>query len=125
MSAAAGQSVTDLTVATLKQMRSDESFRLFYNLVDTNHQKAGVDEPILPRKRKAPRRFEVGSSDGFHSPTVQDYYRYKYFEALDAAISSITDRFNQPGYAIYRNLEELPVNAARGKNYEEFYGKVV
>ena len=54
MSAAAGQSVADLTVATLKQMHGDELFRLFYNVVDTNRQKAGVDEPILPRKRKAP-----------------------------------------------------------------------
>ena len=125
MSAAAGQSVADLTVATLKQMHSDESFQLFYSLVDTNCQKASVGEPILPRKRKAPRWFEVGCSDGFHSPNVEDCYCYKYFEALDAAISSITDRFNQPGYAMYRNLEELLVNAARGKNYEEFFGMVV
>ncbi len=48
-----------------------------------------------------------------------------YFEAFDTAVSGITNRFNQPGYAIYKNLEELLVNAARGKNYEEFYAKVV
>ncbi len=125
MSAAAGQSVADLTVATLKQMRSDESFKLFYALVDTNRQNTGVDEPALPRKRRAPRQFEVGSSDGFHSSSVEDHYRYKYFEAFDTAVSGITNRFNQPGYAIYKNLEELLVNAARGKNYEEFYAKVV
>ena len=76
-------------------------------------------------QEESPRRFEDGSSDGFHSPTVEDCYRYKYFEALDAAISSITDRFNQPGYAIYRNLDKLLVNAARGKSYGEFFGKVV
>ena len=102
MSAAAGQSVADLTVATLKQMRSDEWFRLFYDLVDTNRQKAGVDDPILTRKRKAPHWFEIGSSDGFHSPTVEDCYRYKHLKPsmhpfLASPIGSISQGMQSTG----------------------------
>lgn len=40
-------------------------------------------------------------------------------------LASPIDSISHAGYAIYRNLEELLVNAVRGKNYEEFYGKVV
>ena len=34
-------------------------------------------------------------------------YRAVYYEALDLAVSSITDRFDQPGYAMYGELENL------------------
>ena len=49
-------------------MRSEESFELFYKMIEIHRQKVGgVDEPVLPRKRKAPHQFEVGSSDSFHT----------------------------------------------------------
>ena len=73
-------------------------------------------------QRRAPFKLEVGSSGGFHSSTAEDHYCFKYFKVLGTTVFSIID---QPGYGVYRNLEELLVNAARGKNYEEFCGKVV
>ena len=48
---------------------------------------------------------------------------------MDLAISSIQDRFNQPGYVLYQNFEQLILNAANGKDYStnmeavtDFYG---
>ena len=82
-----------------------------------------------PRKRKAPKHLEVGEGDAYYSPTAEDHYRRIYFEALDLAISSILERFDQPGYSTYQNLEELLLKAANGKDYStnlqavtEFYG---
>lgn len=47
--------------------------------------------------------------------TVEEYYRIQNYEALDIAISSIVIRFDQPGYAMYKNLETLLECAANGQ----------
>jgi hypothetical protein len=54
-------------------------------------------------------RYDEGISNGDFSETVQDYYRRQYFEAVDLAVASIEERLNHPGYAMYRNLEEVLV----------------
>ena len=60
MSAAEGQAIAELTVRTLKTMRNDESFALFFDLVNRFCELTGTDPPVLPRKRRAPQRLEVG-----------------------------------------------------------------
>ena len=116
LSAVQAQTIADLTVKTLKGMRTDEAFDLFFKLVQQLSDKTNTAEPSLPRKRKAPKHFEVGDGDRNHSPTVMEYYRRQYFEALDLATSSIHDRFDQPGYAVYKNLEALLFKAANKRN---------
>ena len=44
---------------------------------------------------------------------------------LDLTIAGISDRFNQPGYAIYNNLESLLVSAANSEPFNEQLTKVV
>ena len=112
LSAAEAQSIAQMTIKTLQSMRSDEAFKLFFGLVERVHENTGTDKPILPRKRKAPSRFEIGQGEGYHAQNIEDYYRSMYFEALDYAVSSIQDRFDQPGFQVYKNLEELLVKAA-------------
>ena len=124
MSAAEGQAIAELTVHTLKAMHTDTSFTLFFNLVDHFRELTGTNLPVLPRKRKALQRFEVGSPEGSHSATVEDHHRRQYFEVLDNAIESISNRFDQLGYRMYRNLECLLVNAANGKEFEHFFESV-
>ena len=77
---------------------------------------------MLPRKRRAPQRFEVCTGEGSHSSTVDDHYRQAYFEVLDLAIASISD---QPGYAIYQNLESLIVSAANCEPFDRHLKEVV
>jgi len=50
---------------------------------------------------------------------------------LDLVIEGIKDRFDQPGYVIYRNLEELLVKGASGeecsdqkKQVREIYNEI-
>ena len=44
-------------------------------------------------------------------------YRVAYFEAIDLAIATIKDRFDQPWYAMYHNLQDLRLKATRGLDY--------
>ena len=107
LSASEAQYIANHTVKPLKPMRSDEISELFYKHVQCLRVHTHIEEPSLPRKRRAPSRFKVGEGDGYHSPTVEDHYRKLYFEVLDLAISSIQGRFDQPRYAVYQNLEEV------------------
>lgn len=58
LSAAEGQAVAKLTV------------KLFFGNVECIRKRTDVNEPCLPRKRKAPRRFEVGEGVHYHPPSV-------------------------------------------------------
>jgi len=60
----------------------------FFKLVKSSQENVGINHPALPRKRKAPQQFEVGSGEGYHSLAV-DLYRQHYYEALDGAIATI------------------------------------
>ena len=57
---ASGQSLSAMTVATLKLMRSDEQFDMFWALVTARAKELYIAEPVLPRKRKRPGRYEDG-----------------------------------------------------------------
>ena len=50
-----------------------------------------VSDPVLPRNRKVPKRFEEGSAPAeFHS-TPKDLYRQVYYEALNLLVQAIGD----------------------------------
>ena len=42
-----------------------------------------------------------------------------YYESLDFVVQAITDRFDQPGYRVYLNLQELLLKACKGETYED------
>ena len=65
-----------------------------------------MDEPSLPRKRKAPSCLEVGSG--------RLGYACWFF-----IFNAIKDRFDQPGYIILKQLENLLLKAARGEEYKD------
>ena len=119
MSAAEGQQIAKLSLDVLKQMRQPEQFQLFYKCVLLDQERFGIPAPSLPRKRTAPCYLQIGSSLGnFHS-SAEDYYRMLYYEALHLVIEAITKRFHQPGYKVYRNLEDLILKACRMQEYTE------
>ena len=128
ISAAEGRAITVMTVSTLKSLRNDANFDLFWQKITASAEDLHVDKPALPRRRKVPRRLDDGSAPTLHK-TVEDHYRVIYFEALDLITSCIEDRFNQPGYKTYANVQALLLKAAASEPYEEelrfvlsFYG---
>ena len=117
MSASEGQSVSAMTVATLKLMRSDEQFDMFWALVTARAKELDIGEPVLPRKRKRPGRYEDGQAQPYFPSTPKSLYQTVYLNALDAIIACIEARFDQPGYLILRQLESLLIKAV---NKEDF-----
>jgi hypothetical protein len=46
-------------------------------------------------------------------PCYSAVFRPRYFEAIDLAIACVKDRFDQPGYRVLQNVENLLIKAAR------------
>ena len=113
------QKLACLTVDTLQSLglRNDESFNAFYDviLVKTKELES-LSDPVLPRKRRAPSRYEVGTGKPLYPNTALDFYRSIFYEALDTIISAIKERFNQPAFIVYQNLESLLVKASKGED---------
>ena len=102
--------MTAMTLSTLKSLRNDSMFGLFWQRVTASANYFGVDKPVLTHRRKAPCRFDDGSTPTVHE-TVEDRFRVVYFEALDLIISCIEDRFDQPGYKTYGKVQALLLKA--------------
>lgn len=124
ISSAEGQRVAELTITTLEKMRDGEQYHLFWELIRKKASALQVGEPVLPRRRKVPVRLETGAGEAYFPLTVEDYYRQSYFEVLDASISCIRRRFNQPGYATLRLSESLLLKAAQGENFSQEFESV-
>ena len=75
-------------------MRTENAFHTFWEYVERSTQVNGVQAAQLPRQRKAPRRFEVGTTEGVHPESPEQYYKPIYFEALDSIVTAIEECFN-------------------------------
>ena len=114
MSAIGGKELAGLTVKTLKNMRNDRDFKLFYEKIKTSTSK--IDEvPMLPRKRKKPNysilQYVEGNpkptGEAYHPENAYDHFKQIYFEALDAIVNTINDRFDQPAFELFSQVEQL------------------
>ena len=119
LSACEGQTMAQLTLETLSKLRTDERFAEFYNDVKAKAESVDVNEPSMPRRRKMPKRFQIGDAEHFFPQTERDMYRQNYFEAMDLMINCVKNRFDQPGYKIFRNVEELLVKSVRS-DFEDY-----
>ncbi len=118
MSAAEGQEVVSLTLATSKSLRNDSSFDLFWKRTCIAGEKLDINDRTLLQCRKIPRHFDDGSEQSFPE-TVEQHYRIVYYEALDLFITCVSDRFDQPGYKTYSNVQNLLLKAAKSEDYSE------
>ena len=119
MSAAEGQQVTAMTVATLNSMCSDDQFDLFWDLAILKAEKLGISEPQLPRQRKLPRRYDDGLAGGDFPSTPKAHFKPAYFEAIDLITNCVKERFDQLGYRIYQSLETLLIKASKREEFQE------
>ena len=76
-------------------------------------------EPQVPRQRKMPKRYDDSLANGTFHDTPKVYYHRLYYEAIDNIANGLKDRFEQPGYKVYCNLEQLWTKACQGKDFEE------
>ena len=117
LSAAKGQRIAKLTISVLQKIRSDKLFAVFYQRVIQDQIRFGVADQCLPRQRRAPQHFEVGSSTSNVYVTPEAHYRQIYYGVIDYVVEATHDRFDQPIYSTYWNLEELVVKAYKAETY--------
>ena len=109
-----GKKYVALTVGSLKDLRSDTKFDDFWAGVKRNAEELDVNEPVMPRKRKAPRHFDPASSThADNSP--EDLYRRYYFEVIDNLIGEIERRFDSHSFELYGNMEDILLSAPKGE----------
>ena len=104
-------------------------FDLFWEKVQKECEKIDVEEAKLPRARKAPKQYEIGQGDSSYPDSPKALYHVAYLEGLDLVVNAVKDRFEQPGYSMYKNLEETLLKCAHGQDYSselktvtDFYG---
>ena len=69
-----GQQVADWTCKAPSQIRNSETVDFFWKKVQVSQREYGEDGTSLPRMRKAPWRFEVGSGKAFYQCTAKELY---------------------------------------------------
>ena len=125
LSAAEGQAIAANVIETLRKDRNDARFTMFWQtLMKRKDDFPEIEDPVLPRKRKAPQRFEEGSTGHFFQ-TPEDYYRKMFFEAYDNVINGIEARFDQNDFKIYANLQEVILRSFNGKDNTDALEKTV
>ena len=109
-----------MTRKTLLLMRNEESFDLFWMKVSKTAEDMEVNEPVVPRRRKMPKRIEDGAAAAEFPSSPKDMYRQVYFEAHDLLVHAIADRFDQPGYRMYHCLQDLLFKAIHSGGSRKF-----
>ena len=114
MSAFKGKSLADLTVQILEGIRNDRNYNLFYESVEkSSAQMKAVSKLTLPRERNtliySILQFVEGhKSEEPHQPeTAHRYFKAICNEEIDIIINSIQDRFEQPGFKVFGQVEQL------------------
>ena len=97
-------------------MRNDRDFKLFYEKIETSASK--IDEVLttmLPRKRKK-RIYSIlqyvegnpkPTGEAYHPENAYDHFKQIYLEALYAIVNVINDRFDQPAFELFSQVEQL------------------
>ena len=125
MSAVSAYNVALLTRKVIANLRTDESFILFYKKVIKHAQDLEqISDPKLKRKRRVPASLEIGKSNPHFHETPEDNYRHIYFEAIDIVVASIEDRFEQPGFHANANIEALLLKTLTGNTVEDDMNKL-
>ena len=115
LSAIAAKKGSLVVVSTLKELRNDSEFSKFWTNVRERAIQLEVGEPILPRRRKLPKRLDESNSTTFHDATPEDMYKRYYFELIDTVMGEIERRLNSLSFTLYTRMEMLLQSAAEGK----------
>ena len=100
----------NVAASFFQRNRDDETFERFYMASREQAKEYNIDEPVLPRYRRPPRRFDDGAAPHIFE-TPQDYYRKQYFEALDLISEELARRFDQKFLAVPKAIEDLLLTA--------------
>ena len=89
LTAAEAHTIANLTCQTIERIRTGACFDLFWEKALSLQSSLGIDEPELLRRRKRPRRYDPGFSEGDFQESPKDYFKVQYYETLDLIVNLI------------------------------------
>ena len=105
-----------LAIKFLENQRNDDKFDRFYSRI-VEDSKELTTEPVLPRYKRPPRRFDEGSTQGHRFEDAKCCFRQQYFEALDTASGELEKRFQQTrGMPVAAALERTLLQACNNRD---------
>ena len=107
----------DTAKAYFKRLRSDEEFVRFYDASVKIAEQISISQPVLPRRRHCPTRFQEGAAPHEY-PSPRDYYRHVFFEACDLLIGELGDRFESQHMPTVLSIEQALIKAGNGDDFE-------
>ena len=84
-----------------------------FTLSTVKEAKDITDEPILPRQKRLPQRYDDGSIN-YNYTSPQEYYRRLYYEVLDLLVNELSRRFDQKTFDILEEFERLLLDSCNG-----------
>lgn len=97
----------DILKSSLNALRSNEKFHQIWTPTVKLANSFGIEEPVLPRQRIAPKRFDGNSKTAYFPKTAEERYRIMYFGVIDQIISSLNTRFDSESYKILCLMEDF------------------
>ena len=128
MSAISSKRLANLTISVLKSIRNEQSFDNFFDVVLAKAKAIPfIRDPELGRNKKDPARYSImfylhgfeQSTPNFSPSSPREAYRIKYFESLDNLINALEERFNQPSFIAFENLESFLLNSLSDVSVEK------
>ena len=109
-------SAVKVTQSFYQRQRQDEYFEKFFESTITDARALNIGEPVLPRFRRPPQRFDGDTQHEFRHP--RELFRKQYFEALDLLIQELHDRFEQKEIMQpVLSMESLLLKSANGERH--------
>ena len=106
-----------------KHIRSEEEFNRFYEECIQFSEKEGIGQPVLPRSRKQPARYDSGS-EPYQFNSVKVYYRKFYFKACDRLSGELQNRFETIQIPSVVSMELAVMKAANKKDFKNEVTKI-
>ena len=89
-----GQDLTTIVIKKLEEDRKNGQFDIFWDDIVKKKEYLDIGDPILPRQRKLPKKFD--EPDTYHFPsTPKEFFRNIYFEVYNETVNGIKDLTNQ------------------------------
>ena len=112
----------DITLSSFKNQRSDAVFDEFYDSVVVLSAGKSIWSSGTESHRKAKKFFDATNSAAAHVyATPKDYFRHKYYEAVDVVIAELERRFDRSSSSqvVVTEIEQFLLDAANGKQIDE------
>jgi Domain of unknown function (DUF4371)/hAT family C-terminal dimerisation region len=101
-------------VSTLKQLRSEESFSSVWNKVCQTASEHQLSLPVMPRKRRLPRRLDDGQAPYEHQDCAARHRVETWYAFLDIVLHEIDERFSDECFKTAADIETVLLRAANG-----------